>query len=69
MDAALVWIVLIITAGIVLVTMFRSGPRTTKEISPQDALKLRFAKGEITEADYFRSLAVLEHEKLLELPE
>ena len=68
METALVWIVLIITAGIVLVTMFRSNPGP-KEVSPQEALQLRFAKGEITEADYFRSLAVLEHEKLLELPE
>lgn len=68
MDTALVWIVLIITTGIVLVTLFRSNPGP-KRVSAEDALKLRYAKGEISEADYFRTLAVLEHDRLLELPE
>ena len=67
MDFALVWIVLIITAGIVLVTMFRSGGRRQLETPPEHVLKARFAKGEIGEEEYVRRLAVLQHDRLHEL--
>ena len=67
MDAALVWIVLIITTGIVLVTMFRNGSRVQLETPPEQVLKARFAKGEIGEEEYVRRLAVLQHDRLLEL--
>ena len=66
MDTALVWIVLIITTGIVLVTMFRNG-RHQIETPPEQVLKARFAKGEIGEEEYVRRLAVLQHDRLLEL--
>ena len=67
MDAALVWIVLIITTGIVLVTMFRSGPRRELQTPPEQVLKARFANGEIGEEEYVRRLAVLQHDRLHEL--
>ena len=66
--AAWVFIVLIITAGVVLVTMFTSGRRQI-ETPPEQMLKARFAKGEIGEEEYVRRLAVLQHDRLLELDE
>ena len=65
--AAWVWIVFIITAGVVLVTMFVSGRRNEIETPPEHVLKARFAKGEIGEEEYVRRLAVLQHDRLHEL--
>jgi hypothetical protein len=63
-----VLIVLIITGGIVLVAMFTAAARgATKELTPKQALELRFANGKISEAEFLRSMAVLDHDRLLEL--
>jgi uncharacterized membrane protein len=67
MPVAWVWIVLIITAGVVLVTMFRARGRREIELPPEHVLKLRFANGQIGEDEYVRRLAVLQHDRLLEL--
>ena len=67
MPVAWVWIVLIITAGVVLVTMFRNGSRREIETPPEQVLKARFARGEIGEEEYVRRLAVLQHDRLHEL--
>lgn len=68
MDAvAWVWIVFILTAGVVLVTMFVAGRRGELQTPPEQVLKARFAKGEIGEEEYVRRLAVLQHDRLLEL--
>jgi uncharacterized membrane protein len=66
--AALVWIVLIIVVGTVLVVgiTMKSLPRH-REIPPEQLLKTRFANGEIGEEEYVRRLAVLQHDRLLEL--
>ena len=69
MDAvAWVWIVFILTAGFVLVTLvYASSSRRQIETPPEQVLKARFAKGEIGEEEYVRRLAVLQHDRLLEL--
>jgi uncharacterized membrane protein len=58
-----VWIVLIITTGVVALTsvVYRS-----KSVSPppEQVLKDRFARGEIGEQEYVRRLAVLHHDRL-----
>jgi len=66
--AALVWIVLFLVTGVVLVTgiVVASLPRR-REIPPEQLLKTRFANGEIGEEEYVRRLAVLQHDRLLEL--
>lgn len=64
---AWVWIVLIVTVGVVLVSMFRNGGRRQLETPPEQVLKARFARGEIGEEEYVRRLAVLQHDRLLEL--
>jgi uncharacterized membrane protein len=69
MAVAWVWIVLIITTGIVLVAMFRNGSRREIETPPEQVLKARFARGEIGEEEFVRRLAVLQHDRLLELEE
>jgi uncharacterized membrane protein len=65
-----VWIVAIITVGIgwlaFVFSMHRSS-NGSKDLPPVEALKLRFAKGQITEADFLRSMAILESDRLLEL--
>ena len=68
MDAALVWIVFIIVSGVVATCglIFRSVPRQ-RQIPPEQLLKTRFANGEIGEEEYVRRLAVLQHDRLLEL--
>jgi len=66
-DTALVWIVLIITTGVVLVTLFATGRKGEIQTPPEQVLKVRFAKGEIGEEEYVRRLAVLQHDRLLEL--
>ena len=69
MPVALVWIVLIIVAGVVMTSAILRGSnvKINPATTPQEALKLRFARGEIDEAEFFRSLAILEHDRLLEL--
>ena len=67
METALVWIVLIITSGVVLVTKFATARHRELETPPEHVLKARFAKGEIGEEEYVRRLAVLQHDRLLEL--
>jgi uncharacterized membrane protein len=65
--ATATWIVLIVTSGVVgsLRIVFGSGRR--REIAPEQLLKKRFANGEIGEEEYVRRLAVLQHDRLLEL--
>jgi uncharacterized membrane protein len=66
---AWVWIVLIVTVGLValgIVFASMAVPRR-REIPPEQVLKTRFAKGEIGEEEYVRRLAVLQHDRLLEL--
>ena len=70
MPFAVVWIVLIIVGGIVTTSAILKGSNVKINpalTTPEQALKLRFARGEIDEAEYFRSLAILEHDRLLEL--
>jgi uncharacterized membrane protein len=64
---AWVWIVLILTAGVVLVVsaVMSAGGRRQIETPPEHVLKDRFARGEIGEEEYVRRLAVLQHDRLL----
>jgi uncharacterized membrane protein len=64
-DAGIVWIVFIVTGGVVTLGALR--PRRRKEIPPEQLLKTRFASGEIGEEEYVRRLAVLQHDRLLEI--
>ena len=63
------WIVLILTTGVVLTTwaVMSAGNRRQIETPPEHVLKARFAKGEIGEEEYVRRLAVLQHDRLLEI--
>jgi len=65
--AAWVWIVLILTTGLVLVVMFATGRHRAVGAPPEQVLKARFANGEIGEEEYVRRLAVLQHDRLLEI--
>lgn len=60
---------LILTTGVVLIAMFASGRRREIETPPEQVLKARFARGEMGEEEYVRRLAVLQHDRLLELEE
>jgi uncharacterized membrane protein len=62
-----VLIVLIVTMGTVLVLWLVS--RRPRELPPVEALELRFAKGEITEAEFLRSMAILRPKQMRELAE
>jgi uncharacterized membrane protein len=66
-DTALVWIVLIVTSGVVGVTSIRHRSKGVGSVPPEEVLKLRFANGQIGEDEYVRRLAVLQHDRLLEL--
>ena len=66
--AAIVWIVLFLVIGTVIVTaILTSALPRQREIPPEQLLKKRFANGEIGEEEYVRRLAVLQHDRLLEL--
>jgi uncharacterized membrane protein len=62
-----VLIVLIITIGAVCFFAMISKAGKRAHLTAKETLELRFAKGQISEADFLRSMAVLEHDKLLEL--
>jgi uncharacterized membrane protein len=57
---SIVWIVLIISAAAVLITMFRSGRNgAIASGDPKDVLARRYAAGEIDEAEYLTRLSIL----------
>ena len=68
-DAAFVWVVLILVAGAVLLATVLTSNRRQRDIPPEQVLKTRFANGEIGEEEYVRRLAVLQHDRLRELSE
>lgn len=61
------WIVLILTSGVVGSLRVLRGGNKRRDVAPEQLLKTRFANGEIGEEEYVRRLAVLHHDRLLEL--